>query len=99
MTSNPSEKRMLNRRYAMFGSSPLVTSALLALVNAMPAAAAPLEAFDMPVISPTQDVLLLGSLVLLSAALAMRIYRRHHADESMPDAPDLRWWKNHPQPQ
>lgn len=85
---------MLNRRNAMFRSSPLVASALLALANATPAAAATLEVFNLPVTSPTQDLLLVGSLVLLSAALAMRIYRRHHTEEAMPEAPDLRWWKN-----
>jgi hypothetical protein len=94
MTSNPSEERMLNRHNAMFRSSPLLAGALVGLANVTPAAAATLEVFNLPVASPTQDLLLLGSLALLSAALAMRIYRRHHTDEPMPDGPDLRWWKN-----
>jgi hypothetical protein len=85
---------MLNRRNAVFRSTPLVASALLALANATPVAAATFEMLNLPVTPATRELLLLGSLALLSAALALRIYRRHHAEEPMYDAPDLRWWKN-----
>jgi hypothetical protein len=43
---------------------------------------------------PERDLLLLGSLVLLSVALALRVHRRRHSGEPPADAPDLRWWKN-----
>jgi hypothetical protein len=46
---------------------------------------------------PTRELILLGSLLLLSVALALRIGQRRHRRVNQttqgPD-PDLRWWKN-----
>jgi hypothetical protein len=84
---------MFNRRNALSRSSPLI--AVLGLAEATPALAVTLDVLDIST-QPTSELLLLGSLVLLSAALAMRIYRRRHADDSQPEGPDLRWWRKQP---
>jgi len=63
-------------------AAPAVTTAFAAM-------------FDPPF--PMREVILLGSLLLLSAALALRIGQRHHhrANRTTQGAyPDLRWWKN-----
>ena len=87
---------MFNPRNALSRSSPLIAAVVLGLAEATPAFAATLDDYTVDISTqPTRGLLLLGSLVLLSAALAMRIYRRRHHDDAQPDGPDLRWWKNH----
>jgi hypothetical protein len=41
-----------------------------------------------------RDWLLIGSLVLLAVALALRLLQHHGAPDAGPEAPDLRWWMN-----
>ena len=63
-------------------AAPAVTSAFAAM-------------FDPPF--PVREVILLGSLLLLSVALALRIgqRRQHRVDRTTQGTyPDLRWWKN-----
>ena len=44
---------------------------------------------------PLQEALLYGSLALLGIALVLRFSQRKHEVNATPDAPDLRWWKQH----
>ena len=50
--------------------------------------------FDLPM--PARDWLLMGSLVLLAVALALKLMRARSAHETGADSDnaDLRWWKN-----
>jgi len=41
-----------------------------------------------------RDWLLVGSLVLLAVALALRLMQHRGAPDAGPQAPDLRWWMN-----
>jgi len=46
---------------------------------------------------PPRDWLLMGSLVLLAVALAVRLMRRRGTPDVAPDSPDMpdmRWWRN-----
>ncbi len=60
-------------------AAPAVTTAFAAM-------------FDPPF--PMREVILLGSLLLLSAALALRIGQRRQNRTTQGTYPDLRWWKN-----
>lgn len=67
---------------------PGVGATLLAM--AVPAYAA--TAFD-PAAWSWNEMLLVGSLVVLAVAVVARIWQREDTPSS-PDAPDLRWWRN-----
>ena len=43
---------------------------------------------------PMRDWILMGSLVLLAVALAIRLMRHRRSDEPLSDTQDLRWWRN-----
>jgi len=47
-----------------------------------------------PASLPARDWLLMGSLVLLAVAVALRLMRRDRATDVGPDTADLRWWRN-----
>ena len=72
-------------------TATLIGAALAGLCAAMPALAATLD-FPMPL--STRDILLVGALVLLLVALGVRLTRRVDSRDSLPDAPDMRWWRN-----
>ncbi len=87
---------MSNPRHALSRFSPLIAALVFGAAGGSPAVAATLDALTLDVLpQPTRDLLLLGALVLLAAALAMRIYHRRHASDPAPEGPDLRWWKKH----
>lgn len=53
----------------------------------------PVFAATMAMPLPPRDLMLLGSLVLLAVALAIRLMRRRQGGaHPQPDAPDMRWW-------
>jgi hypothetical protein len=62
---------------------------LLTLPAATPAFAA---TFDAP--PAAREMILVGSLLLLGVALAMRIGQRWQHTHRTPEGPDLRWWRN-----
>ena len=50
-------------------------------------------------VTPMRDWILMGSLVLLAVALALRLMRHRGKNEPLSDTPvtdvhDLRWWRN-----
>ena len=67
--------------------NPFVAGILIGLSLVTPTFAA---TFDTPL--PPRDWLLMGSLVLLAVALAMRLMRSRGDPEMGPEAPDMRWW-------
>lgn len=67
--------------------APFLAGVLLGISMVTPAFAATL---DVPL--PPRDWLLVGSLVLLAVALALRLMRSRATADEAPDAPDLRWW-------
>ena len=78
----------------------LVTGAILNAVAVVPALAAPSLAlpslpFDVSTLSG-RDILLYGSIALLVISLIAKVIRDRHDSESVPQGPDLRWWKNPP---
>lgn len=80
----------LPRRIAQ--TSPFVAGVLIGLSMVTPAFAAMI---DVPL--PPRDWLLMGSLVLLAVALAMRLLRSRAGSDDIPadvslDQPDMRWW-------
>lgn len=66
---------------------PFVAGVLMGLSLVTPAFAATL---DLPL--PPRDWLLMGSLVLLAVALALRLMRSRATPDATPDEPDMRWW-------
>ncbi len=78
-------QRRLSRSLAGAGA------AVASLGAATPALAAGL---DFPLSLPARDIALFAALVLLLVALWTRIARRHNSAGSLPDAPDMRWWRN-----
>jgi hypothetical protein len=73
------------------GLDAFVAGVLIGLSVITPTFAA---TFDVPM--PPRDWLLMGSLVLLAVAVALKLMRVRSAPEMGPDPdnPDLRWWKN-----
>ena len=43
---------------------------------------------------PTRDWVLVGSLVLLAVAVALRLMRRGATPDMPSDTPDMRWWRD-----
>ena len=43
---------------------------------------------------PVRDWVLMGSLVLLAIAIALRLMRRGARPDMPSDTPDMRWWRN-----
>jgi hypothetical protein len=66
---------------------PFAAGVLIGLLVVTPAFAAP---FDVPL--PPRDWLLMGSLVLLAVALALKLMRSRTTPDTTPDVPDMRWW-------
>ena len=69
-------------------------AALVAALSATPALAA--LPFEMPFAGnglPLRDWILMGFLVLLAVALALRLLRHRGASEPLADDADLRWWR------
>lgn len=77
-----------------------VVAGIVAAMAATPAFAA--LPFEMPFVGqglPMRDWILMGSLVLLAVALALRLMRHRGKSEPLSDTPvtdvhDLRWWRN-----
>ena len=77
-----------------------VVAGIVAAMAATPAFAA--LPFEMPFVGqglPMRDWILMGSLVLLAVALALRLMRHRGKYEPLSDTPvtdvhDLRWWRN-----
>ena len=72
-----------------------VAACIAALFAASPAFAA--LPFEMPFAAsglPMRDWILMGSLVLLAVALAIRLMRHRRGSEPVSDSDDLRWWRN-----
>lgn len=67
--------------------APFLAGVLIGLSAVTPAFAATL---DVPL--PPRDWLLMGSLVLLAVALALRLMRSRAAADDTPEHPDMRWW-------
>jgi hypothetical protein len=83
----------MHQHYAAMLRSPFL-GAICGLATMTPALAADFEVALPAVRLSERDLLLIGSLVVLSVALALRIHRRRHSVEPLADSPDLRWWKN-----
>lgn len=66
---------------------PFVAGVLMGLSLVTPVFAATL---DVPL--PPREWLLMGSLVLLAVALALRLMRSRAMPDDTPDQPDMRWW-------
>jgi hypothetical protein len=87
-------------RFAMQKLSALApVGAALTALNGVLAASPAFAAlpFEMPFTGsgmPVRDWILMGSLVLLAVALALRLMRHRDKDEPVTDAHDLRWWRN-----
>ena len=76
-------------------SLPAALMAVIAALAAQPAFAA--LPFEMPFTGPglsVRDWVLMGSLVLLAVALALRLMRPRGRGEPLTDTQDLRWWHN-----
>jgi len=43
---------------------------------------------------PMRDWILMGSLVVLAVAIALRLMRRGSASDAPSDTHDMRWWRN-----
>ena len=68
---------------------------LVAALAAMPAfAQLPVEIPFVGQGLPVRDWILMGSLVLLAVALALRLMRRRGTSEPHAEEQDLRWWRN-----
>lgn len=69
--------------------------ALISALAAMPAfAQIPVEIPFVGKGLPLRNWILVGSLVLLAVALALRLMRHRGTRDAMPEGPDLRWWRN-----
>jgi hypothetical protein len=72
-----------------------VAGLIAGLAAATPAFAA--LPFELPFTAsglPMRDWILMGSLVLLAVALAIRLMRHRRSNEPLTDTTDLRWWRN-----
>lgn len=87
---------MTFRRSLVIHPTTIVAGALLGLALASPVLAAPSLAlpFDISALG-WRDLLLYGSIALLVVALTAKVIRDKRDAEPAPQAPDLRWWKNH----
>ena len=73
-----------------------VVAALIAGFGAASPAFAALP-FELPFSAsglPMRDWILMGSLVVLAVALAIRLMRHRRTEEPLTDAHDMRWWRN-----
>jgi hypothetical protein len=75
----------------------LATGAMLNAAAVAPALAA--SSFALPfdaTAAPVRNILLWGSVALLIVALAAKVIQDRARRETLPQTPDLRWWKNPP---
>ena len=80
-------------RFSQVGAAAAMLIA--GLVAASPALAA--LPFELPFTAsglPMRDWILIGSLVLLAVALAIRLMRHRGTNEPLTDTQDMRWWRN-----
>jgi len=82
-------------KVSRFSKEAAVAALIAGLAAASPAFAA--LPFDLPFTAsglPMRDWVLIGSLVLLAIALAIRLMRHRDRNEPLADAQDMRWWRN-----
>jgi hypothetical protein len=87
--------RFAMQKLSRMVSLPAALMAAIAVLAAPPALAA--LPFEMPFTGPglsLRDWVLMGSLVLLAVALALRLMRHRGHDAPLTDTHDLRWWHN-----
>lgn len=73
----------------------VIAGIIAGLAAASPAFAA--LPFEMPFTGtgmPMRDWILMGSLMLLAVAVAIKLLRGREMNEPMTDAEDMRWWRN-----
>ena len=82
-------------KVSRFSKEAAVAALIAGLAAASPAFAA--LPFDLPFTAsglPMRDWVLIGSLVLLAIALAIRLMRHRDRNEPLTDRQDMRWWRN-----
>ena len=82
-------------KVSRFSKEAAVAALIAGLAAASPAFAA--LPFDLPFTAsglPMRDWVLIGSLVLLAIALAIRLMRHRDRNEPLSDTQDMRWWRN-----
>jgi hypothetical protein len=71
----------------------MAAALITGLALASPASALSLTPASLAAL-PTRDWLLMGALVVLAVAIAVRLMRRDTSTDGRTDAHDLRWWRN-----